>query len=293
MRTGYRSTRLQSRSRRIECVGDSGRHSELYGCEVELARALELIQRQIDEAKKGSPDNFGEWRNRTEVVLRAVFGEDSVTLKKFSSVKYTPGMYFSGMDTSGYQPAGVRQVIAILESAKLEIEIAEESRDPGPPDAEDGGVASTRVFIVHGQDNARKYELEAYLQKLLADAPVILHQEPNGGRVLIEKFEESAASVGFAVVLLTADDLGRSAALETGDERPRGRQNVVFELGFFIGLIGRARVAVLFDHGVELPSDISGLVYIPLDDAGAWKGKLASELDHAMIPVDWTALARV
>jgi predicted nucleotide-binding protein len=260
---------------------------------MELARALELIQRQIDEAKNGSPDNFGEWRNRTEVVLRAVFGEDSVTLRKFSSVKYTPGIYMSGMDTSGYQPAGVRQVIAILESAKLEIEIEEESRDAAASASEAGVVAATRVFIVHGQDNARKYELEAYLQKLIAEAPVILHQEPNGGRVLIEKFEESAASVGYAVVLLTADDIGRSNALEPADERPRARQNVVFEMGFFIGLIGRARVAVLFDEGVELPSDISGLVYIPLDDAGAWKGKLASELDHAGITVDWAALARV
>ncbi|WP_434811706.1 TIR domain-containing protein [Microbacterium sp. bgisy189] len=76
------------------------------------------------------------------------------------------------------------------------------------------------------------------------------------------------------------------------DDKPRARQNVVFELGFFIGLIGRSRVAVLYDEGVELPSDITGLVYIPLDSAGAWKGKLAAEMSHAQIDVDWTAIGR-
>ncbi|GAB3845109.1 TIR domain-containing protein [Nesterenkonia populi] len=259
---------------------------------MEPARATELIQRQIEEAHNGSPDNFGEWRNRTEVVLRTVFGEGSVTLKKFGSVKYSPGIYFSGMDTSGYQTAGVRQVISILESAKLEIEISTEAADQSDESGTAPVLAATRVFIVHGQDDAKKYELEAYLQKLVAEPPIILHQQPNGGRVLIEKFEESAAAVGYAVVLLTADDVGRPASLESQDDRPRGRQSVVFEMGFFIGLIGRKRVAVLYDEGVELPSDINGLVYIALDSAGAWKGKLAAEISHVGIEVDWTAIGR-
>ena len=193
------------------------------------------------------------------------------------------------MDTSGYRPAGVRSVISILNAAKLELDLANET--PAAPITTNDSTFQ-RVFIVHGQDDKRKYELESYLQKLVREAPVILHQQPNGGRVLIEKFEDSAASVGYAVVLLTADDVGRPAALELQDDRPRGRQNVVFEMGFFIGLIGRARVAVLYDEGVELPSDINGLVYIPLDSAGAWKGKLASELDHATIAVDWSAVGR-
>jgi predicted nucleotide-binding protein len=145
---------------------------------------------------------------------------------------------------------------------------------------------------VHVQDEGKKYDHDSYLQKLLNEPPIILHQEPNGGKVLIEKLEDSAASVGFAIVLLTGDDTGRAKQLNSADDRPRARQNVVFEMGFFFGLIGRGHVAVLYEPGLENPSDINGLVYIALDDAGAWKGKLASEMDHAGIAVDWTAIGR-
>lgn len=260
---------------------------------MDLARKLELIDNQIADARGGDPANFSDWRNKTDVVVRAVFSEGSVTHRKFRSVSYSPSVAWSGMDMSGYRPAGVRQAISILSASKLELEIAAESEPDSDSVSVDARAAqSDRVFIVHGQDDRRKYELEAYLQKLMSESPVILHQQPNGGRVLIEKFEDSAASVGFAVVLLTADDLGRPASLTTQDDQPRGRQNVVFELGFFIGLIGRSRVAVLYDDGVELPSDINGLAYIPLDSAGAWKGKLASEINHQGIAVDWTAIGR-
>lgn len=257
---------------------------------MDLNRANSLIDQQIADANEGSPANFDNWHNKTEVVIRTIFGELSPTHRKFNDVRYSPSIWTSGTDFTPYERSGVQEVINILEAAKLELALASES--PEPARAEGTPNPSTRIFIVHGQDDARKYELEAYLQKLTNEPPVILHQQPNGGRVLIEKFEESAASVGFAVVLLTADDLGRAKQLEPSEDHPRARQNVVFELGFFIGLIGRDRVAVLYDRGVELPSDISGLVYIPLDEAGAWKGKLASEVDHSGIAVDWTALGR-
>lgn len=256
---------------------------------MDLARKLALIDKQIADARNGNPASFSDWRNQTDVVVRTVFGEGSVTHRKVSSVSYSPSVMYAGMDTSPYRPAGVAQVISILTAAKLELELEAETDTLEPTSEQE---PSHRVFIVHGQDDKRKYELESYLQKLTNEPPIILHQQPNGGRVLIEKFEDTASSVGYAVVLLTADDLGRPASLEHQDDRLRGRQNVVFEMGFFIGLIGRTRVAVLYETGVELPSDITGLVYIPLDAAGAWKGKLASEMDHIGIPIDWTALGR-
>jgi len=259
---------------------------------MDLDRAVGRIDQQIKEANGGSPANFDEWHNRTEIVIRAVFGEVSPIHHKFDDVRYSPGIWTEGTDFAPYVRAGVQEVISILEASKLELEILAESSAPSIA-METPAEVSTRVFIVHGQDDARKYELESYLQKLTAEAPIILHQQPNGGRVLIEKFEDSASSVGYAVVLLTADDLGRPSGLAPQDDQPRARQNVVFEMGFFIGLIGRGNVAVLYEQDVELPSDINGLLYIPLDAAGAWKGKLASELDHANIPVDWTALGRL
>ncbi len=117
---------------------------------------------------------------------------------------------------------------------------------------------------------------------------MILHEQANEGRTIIEKFEDHAAEAGYAVVLLTADDVGRAAA--EADEHPRARQNVDFELGFFFGALGRRRVAMLYEEAVERPSDTDGIVRIALDDAGAWKLTLARELDAVGIPVNWPAL---
>jgi len=256
---------------------------------VDSRKKLELLDAQIDAANKGYPSDFDEWRNKTEVVIRQIFGAESPTYKKFEDVEYFPSIYFSGMDTSGYQPAGVLQVISILQSAKLEVELV----DGNEPQAVLGDAELTRgdlIFIVHGHNEANKFELSAFLQALTSRAPVILHQQPNRGRVLIEKFEQNAARAGYAVVILSADDEGRG---RDGEQLfPRGRQNVVFEMGFFFGALGRQRVAVLYEEGVELPSDVAGLVYIPLDRSGAWKTALARELKDAGIPVDSTALLR-
>jgi predicted nucleotide-binding protein len=116
----------------------------------------------------------------------------------------------------------------------------------------------------------------------------VLHEQANAGRTILEKFEQHAASAAYAVVLLTADDEGGPVSA-TG-RRPRGRQNVIFELGFFFGKLGRQRVAVLLDQDVERPSDIDGLVYISLDSAGAWKQSLARELRAVNIEVDYSRI---
>ena len=86
--------------------------------------------------------------------------------------------------------------------------------------------------------------------------PVVLFEEPGKGQTIIEKLE-SNSDVLFAVVLLTPDDFGQ--ATEEGKLQPRARQNVVLELGYFLGKLGRANVAVLYDESVELPSDYHGV----------------------------------
>lgn len=91
------------------------------------------------------------------------------------------------------------------------------------------------------------------------------------------------------MALLTADDLGRAKGVD-GD-KARARQNVVFEAGYFAGLLGRARVVLLHETGVELPGDLDGIVYVPLDPGGAWKMKVAHEMASGGMPVDWSGLA--
>lgn len=254
---------------------------------------MEVLDKQVTEAKNGFPVDFEGWRSATEVALRTVMGVDSPLLAQLNKVKYSPSVWYSGMDTSGYRPAGVKKVIAILEAAKSELalraeleEVVETEETPAEKaTAEERG----RVFIVHGHDDARKHELARVLQDLTSTKPIILHEQPSGGRTILEKLEAFAPSAGFAVALLTADDLGRAKGTEL--ESARARQNVVFEAGYFAGRLGRDRVVLLHETGVELPSDLNGIVYVGLDVAGAWKMKLAHELSNAGLTVDWSGLA--
>ena len=107
-------------------------------------------------------------------------------------------------------------------------------------------------------------------------APIILAEQPDKGRTVIEKFESEGNNVGFAVVLLTADDKGRKNYARKMQDR--ARQNVVFEMGYFMALLGRERVLLLLQEGVEEPSDLKGVVYTPLDKEGVWRYKLVKEL---------------
>lgn len=144
-------------------------------------------------------------------------------------------------------------------------------------------VAPTkRVFIVHGHDEGAKEMVARFIQQLGLE-PIILHEQANKGRTIITKFREEAADVGFAVVLMTPDDHGGKQRTDT---RPRARQNVVFELGFFIGVLGPERVAALMKGDVEKPSDFDGVVYISLDH-GHWKIDLAKELKAVGFEVDF------
>jgi len=128
--------------------------------------------------------------------------------------------------------------------------------------------------------------LTRLLDRAVERQAIVLHEQPNRGATILEKLERHAQSASFAIVLLTGDDEGRLRGAD-GPLNPRGRQNVILELGVFIGSLGRARVVVLKDPEVENPSDLGGLVYIPLDDAGAWRIKLLKELEAADINVDF------
>lgn len=142
---------------------------------------------------------------------------------------------------------------------------------------------SRRVFVVHGHDEEAKLSLARFIEKIDL-APIILSEQPNEGRTIVEKFE-AHADVAFAIVLLTPDDIGFPRDNEE-QKLPRARQNVILELGYFVGRLSRSRVCALSKDSVEIPSDIHGVIYIPMDEAGGWKLKLANELKQAGIDVD-------
>lgn len=143
--------------------------------------------------------------------------------------------------------------------------------------------SSIEIFIVHGHDSAAKAEV-ARLIEHAGLAPTILHERANRGRTIFEKFETHGGAAGFAIILLTPDDVGGP----TSDNlKPRARQNVVGEMFWFAGKLGRARICALKKGDIELPSDLVGLAYTEMDERGYWKVELLRELEAAGCAVDW------
>lgn len=169
--------------------------------------------------------------------------------------------------------ASIRQQLELFESEAEEAQGATRLK---------GSSAGAKIFVVHGHDGAVKLQVAEFLEKLTGERPVILHEKADTGRTVIEKFEDYASEAGFAVVLLTADDEGKAKGAATLNYR--ARQNVVLELGFFFGKLGRRRVVALYEDGVELPSDVAGVLYKPL--SGNWHTELARELRAAGIAID-------
>ena len=250
-----------------------------------IERALEEIPR-LKQMRSRSPD-FQKWQRNTQIALQYTFGDGSSQVEEFANVRYAPMVLGAGTSIEPYYQSGLNRAGAMLESMIEEIEEywPDEEIESAPIEIESASeqTASTRVFVVHGRDEGTRNTVVRLLERLDLE-PIVLMEQPNEGRTIIEKFEDYA-DVGFAVILCTPDDLGKLNN-EDEDLQPRPRQNVVLEWGFFMGKLGRHKVCALFTDNVEIPSDYSGVVYIPMDDAGAWQMQLLRELNSAGVPVD-------
>jgi fructose-1,6-bisphosphatase/inositol monophosphatase family enzyme len=139
-------------------------------------------------------------------------------------------------------------------------------------------LRSKRVFIVHGRDTITAEIIARCIKGSLSLDCTILGEKANEGLTLIEKLEKYS-DAEYAVVLLTGDDEGRLIG-SGGQLKPRARQNIIFEMGLFYGLIGRSKVITLHKGDVELPSDIEGILYVRMDDGEEWKAKLTREISR-------------
>lgn len=220
---------------------------------------------------------YEEWRLAGKTVLRTL-GPTSHHRQEFEAVDE------ESVSWGGY-PRKLEQQLAILKAFREDFDggylFTDREKQNELAAAEPS--QSRKIFVVHGHDEAAK-EATARFLKALDFEPIILHEQPNGGRTLIEKFEKFS-DVAFAVVLLTPDDtaFSKKRPAETHD---RARQNVVFELGFFIGKLGRANVCPLLTGDVEQPSDYDGVAYVKMDPGSGWKLLLAREMRAAGLAID-------
>ncbi len=256
-----------------------------------LGRLKQVLQRvpQVMAAGRNSHD-FEKWRSDAITATRRAFGEESEELSDFKKISFVPmGVSIrGGTDREAPFRNGVKRAKAKLESMIEDIEYWEGEPEvpeviPRIPFNELSGKSpsNAKVFLIHGRDETAKLAVARFLLQLGLEA-VILEEEPSGGRTIIEKVE-AHANVGYAIALLTPDDVGS----RLGDDavQPRARQNVLFELGYFIGRLGRERVCALTKGQPEIPSDYSGVVYIPMT-SDAWKMGLIKELKAAGFDVD-------
>lgn len=186
----------------------------------------------------------------------------------------------------------VRDKLRRLRSVRERLQFCDEPAG-GDEAAEPVAATGDEIFIIHGRDEARKESVARLVGEGTDRSVVILHEQPDKARTVIEKLEQVARNAGFAIALLTADDVG-GLRVENEDPtlEPRARQNVIFEAGYFMAALGRSRVVLLYDEGVAAPSDMGGMLYIPIDAGGAWRMKLARELNAAGIDFDASVLMR-
>lgn len=272
---------------------------------VELARPAVQVRKNIEDARQegaelledASRDGTGlisfrerylAWESRTAAVLEASF-------KVSGFMTTSPKDEFNGtaislldlkISATATIPlerlpevlTDIREKIRVLKSIGARLDIYER---PTTVPAEPSVTTDAPIFLVHGRDLQRREIVRRFLETITDRTIVVLAEQPNRGQDLLGKLLSHAQEAGFAVILLTPDDLG---ALEGDGAKPRARQNVVFELGLFVGLLGRDKVAALNDPQIEIPTDFSGVAYIPIEGE-SWQIELARELKAAGISV--------
>ena len=269
------------------------------------SKAIERLKKSLDEIAelKSLPryaPEFKKWHRNTEVVIANTFGKEGRHVEEFTNISYTPyvpgigiirgGKIVPSRSDSDYHKSylnGLESAAIVLESMIEEIEEYWEDEDQAQISSSptsDERIDTTKVFVVHGRDEGTKHAVARFLEQS-GLKPVILSEQPDEGLTVIEKFEKHAKKVGFAVVLLTPDDVG-ALKCEESNLKPRARQNVILELGYFISCLGRDKVCALIKGDVETPSDYHGVIYIPMDDHGGWQKQLVRNMKAVGFDVD-------
>lgn len=252
---------------------------------------LEVIYNEIDTliAKRSvaeSPD-FESWHSKAERFLVNRFGRNSYEATDFSNTLFIPMVYVPGADDIRIKACcdGLKKTKDVFKDYLTEIkeEMLEKDEKSEKTVHTDLNHQNNKVFVVHGHDEALKEKMARLLEKQGLEA-IILSERANKGKTIIEKFEENS-DVGAAICLFTGDDIGKENS-ETV-EKQRARQNVVYEAGYFMGKLGRERVIMLVDEGIELPSDLQGVVYT---NSESWKTEVLQELQSIGYAIDFNKL---
>lgn len=243
---------------------------------------LRKLYNEIDELKNkdsSSDSDFKAWKTDVQLCLSGLYGENSIQFKNFNSRHFSPMVI--GGNTDWHKP-----YVRDLETTKKEFEryICDFEEEGINTNMGKNRSSNNKVFIVHGHDGELKEKVARRLEQQGIEA-IILSEQVNRGRTIIEKLE-AYSDVNVAIILFTQDDLG-VAKEEKGNEKYRARQNVVFEAGYFMGYLGRENIIMIADENVEIPGDLSGMVYTTRD---SWEFEMLKELNAAGMKVNMNKL---
>jgi predicted nucleotide-binding protein len=260
----------------------------------QIAKGDALLSQEIrsDEQLKAISNDRTTWHEFNLALLQKYFEDDAVV---DNYIGRSAGVWAVGGGPPPLQEkieelhGSIRGKLRRLRSLRDQLELydsPDEAIAYSLPSTPRPGMPGKGIFIVHGRDGSLRESVARYVLTVTGREPLILHETQSlGSETIIEKLERVARDTGFAIVLLTGDDLGAVQSDAPDSLRPRARQNVVLELGYFFGLLGRGRVVALYETGVELPSDAKGILYVSADGDG-WKVELARVLKAAGIDVD-------
>lgn len=227
-------------------------------------------------------------RKEQKCYLENFFGDKTNYITDLKKIRYSPGIWTTDTPDSVFVNSfnsGKKQLLNLINVVIEDVQL-DEQINTKTTNNEKKYINSNNVFIVHGHNEEMKQSVARTIDKLELN-PIILHEQPNKGKTIIEKFTDNS-DVEFAIVLLSADDIAYSSKEGQEKAKFRARQNVVFELGYFIGKIGRERVLALYEstNDFEIPSDYSGVLFVPYDDSGKWQFELVKELKAVNFNVD-------
>jgi predicted nucleotide-binding protein len=262
-----------------EKVGKAGRNKQHF--ELDKTDLAEIEERIVHPFLRKEDFQFDGYFLKYGEIKRITIKETQKTTQEISKYEndHMPSgvfMYVSPSDIVGYKKHTKDITTIVFDKAKSSLPAKSATKSNST------ALDLTKVFIVHGRDDLAKTEAARFIEKLGFSA-IILHEQASSGKTIIEKIE-AHTNVGFAIVLYTPCDIGGLAGEKT--QKSRARQNVVFEHGYLIGKLGRHNVCALVKDDVEIPNDISGVVYVPLDTHGAWHLSVAKELRNAGYSVD-------
>lgn len=280
------ASQLQTYERPLKRLAQLLRHTDLEPYNAELTEGLNLDE-FISESEKTGGSMVGSAQLLWPEDPREVLGLTLLLIEKMAvdssyALSFAHHFFYSGRKVVAAIQAFTGQIIIpFVRDYKIYIQ------SKGNTELSLKPSFSRKVFIVHGHDDGAREMVARFLERIGLEA-IILHEQANQGRTIIEKVV-AHSDVGFAVVLLTPDDEG---CAKGGVPEPRARQNVLLELGYFIGRLGRDKVCALKRGTLEIPSDFAGVVWEPIDSGGGWKHVLARELEAAGHTVDWNKVMR-